>query len=202
MFRWYYQASFCYVYLNNITGKDDIASSRWFSRGWTLQELIAPKTVIFYNQTWEQLGTKKSLCESLAAITGIDAPVLEGKQHLGACSIAKRMSWASSRETTRLGDRAYSAVWRRDQSIYTAAGSNYEPIGRSLFVCMDIFSSAKLLLVSPSERHSWSTCSHSIRVRTCTKHQSSLRSWPCIAVLHDEQRFAHQIAAAAHACLF
>ena len=81
-------------------------NSRWFTRGWTLQELIAPPLVEFYAQDWKEIGTKFSLRRAISRITGIDIRVLEGADP-STCTVAERMSWAASRETTRVEDKAY-----------------------------------------------------------------------------------------------
>jgi hypothetical protein len=83
--------------------------SKWFTRGWTLQELIAPSKVIFYSREWKYLGTKSELARELTDITGIDGRVLKG-DHPSVCSIADRMSWVSKRGTTREEDIAYSLL--------------------------------------------------------------------------------------------
>ena len=85
--------------------------SEWFTRGWTLQELLAPRYVVFLSQNWRALGTKDSLVDLLEEITGIDAPVLFGESgSLDKVSVARRMSWAAGRKTTRVEDRAYSLM--------------------------------------------------------------------------------------------
>ncbi|GAW13471.1 hypothetical protein ANO14919_028570 [Xylariales sp. No.14919] len=61
MFRWYSNAKVCYAYLADVIDKDEFASSRWFTRGWTLQELIAPKAIRFYSYDWNLLGSKAEL---------------------------------------------------------------------------------------------------------------------------------------------
>ncbi|KAK0639810.1 heterokaryon incompatibility protein-domain-containing protein [Cercophora newfieldiana] len=81
-------------------------NSRWFTRGWTLQELIAPPLVEFYAQDWKEIGTKFSLRRAISRITGVDIRVLEGADP-STCTVAERMSWAASRETTRVEDKAY-----------------------------------------------------------------------------------------------
>ncbi len=80
--------------------------SRWFTRGWTLQKLIAPTEVIFFNQDWEDIGTKSSLTRQLEAITGIHEGVFYGDKFDTFC-VAQKMSWASRRNTTRIEDSAY-----------------------------------------------------------------------------------------------
>ncbi|KAF7593451.1 hypothetical protein BBP40_011457 [Aspergillus hancockii] len=106
MYRWYEEADVCYAYLADVPAKP-LAESRWFKRGWTLQELIAPSTVIFLDQNWEELGTKESMRAELSKITGIPEEILSGEIDLEEASVAQRMSWAARRETTRIEDRAY-----------------------------------------------------------------------------------------------
>lgn len=115
MYRWYSHAAICYAYLTDIPANDNpeapnsaFVNSRWFTRGWTLQELIAPPRVVFYAQNWTKLGTKEDLCHSISRGTGIDVEVLErGGRAFRSFSIAQRMSWASRRTTTREEDIAY-----------------------------------------------------------------------------------------------
>jgi hypothetical protein len=122
MFRWYQKAEICYAYLSDVEmGPDveihptyagmpsDFTGSRWFTRGWTLQELIAPKQVVFYSRGWEEIGTKERLCSVLEGTTKIDKGVLLGKD-LKSTSVADRMSWAATRTTTRSEDMAYSLL--------------------------------------------------------------------------------------------
>jgi hypothetical protein len=112
MFSWYQNACVCYVYLVDIDPShgNDIRPSRWFTRGWTLQELIAPLDVQFYNRFWTFLGTKdSSLTAGISNITGIPREVLLSANPFGA-SVAQRMSWASKRMTTRVEDLAYSLL--------------------------------------------------------------------------------------------
>jgi hypothetical protein len=114
MYRWYQEAEVCYVYLSDVPSGTDscgldpkFAGSRWFTRGWTLQELIAPSSVIFLGSDWEEIGTKGDLQEVISEITGIHANILLGDDDLESVSIAQRMSWASKRTTTRVEDLAY-----------------------------------------------------------------------------------------------
>lgn len=121
MYKWYAASAICYVYLpdvtesfgalfpNEITRYRNFDSARWFKRGWTLQELIAPAAVEFYDRDWKLIGTKLSLREQIAKNTGIDLGVLGGKPP-ASCNVAVRMSWASRRETTRIEDEAYSLL--------------------------------------------------------------------------------------------
>jgi heterokaryon incompatibility protein (HET) len=81
--------------------------SRWFTRGWTLQELLAPRTVVFYDRNWTELGTKSSLKTEIEEACGIPAVVLTRGRSFGMCNAAEKMSWASTRKTTRVEDEAY-----------------------------------------------------------------------------------------------
>lgn len=133
MFRWYRKAAFCYAYLADVTsplvdkdnaasvaersghgGKVRIASAyqiyqscRWFTRGWTLQELIAPGEVIFFDVKWRRIGSKSEDLSDIEKITGIGRRFLQDVEELQRASVAQRMSWASKRRTTRREDRAY-----------------------------------------------------------------------------------------------
>jgi hypothetical protein len=129
MFQWYKNAVVCYAYLSDLSPRQDavmkdlrvddsgqyyslashneLQGCKWFTRGWTLQELIAPKVVRFYDETWGFRGTKNDLTEPLGSITHIDDTVLRGYQTLADIAIAQRMKWASKRKTTRVEDVAY-----------------------------------------------------------------------------------------------
>ena len=115
MFDWYRQAAVCYVYLHDVTSHElgptsEFYRSRWFTRGWTLQELIAPTSLIFFTKQWSILGTRTDLADDVAKITGVDTDILLHHSELGTVSISQKMSWAAHRETTRLEDRAYSLL--------------------------------------------------------------------------------------------
>ncbi|KAI0640790.1 heterokaryon incompatibility protein-domain-containing protein [Trametes meyenii] len=114
MFDWYSFAEVCYVFLADVPSSEDpwgrlsaFRRSRWFGRGWTLQELIVPPHNIFLSRDWRMLGTKASLADVVKEVTGIDPDILLHSRPLHAVSVAQRMSWASQRETTRLEDEAY-----------------------------------------------------------------------------------------------
>ncbi|KAE8317348.1 heterokaryon incompatibility protein-domain-containing protein [Aspergillus transmontanensis] len=125
MFRWYGKATVCYTFLVDVPSGSDpydhhgpFAKSRWFTRGWTLQELLAPEYMFFYASDWSEIASKAELGEALHVITGVepdsqhdlvDWDTLQGpcSSILHQASIAERMSWASSRKTTRTEDMAY-----------------------------------------------------------------------------------------------
>ncbi|TFK83097.1 HET-domain-containing protein [Polyporus arcularius HHB13444] len=117
MYSWYAFASVCYAYLQDVHAEKDgsvcdasIRRSRWFTRGWTLQELIAPKDVHFLSAEWRWLGTKRMFASFLDLLTGIDSDVLTFAKPVTAIPVAKRMSWAARRETTRVEDEAYALM--------------------------------------------------------------------------------------------
>jgi hypothetical protein len=123
MFRWYGNAVVCYAYLVDVEIGDtpeyqgsQFRKSRWFTRGWTLQELLAPRSVVFFNREWVETGTKLSLSRVVEGITEIGAYYVKrgyrcdspsDMRDLGLISSAQKMFWASQRETTRLEDVAY-----------------------------------------------------------------------------------------------
>ena len=136
MFAWYKRSAVCYAFLSDLVGqqdnvlqsvedmrvvsneltavaaavtpeKRDLSSCRWFTRGWTLQELIAPTGVIFYDGNLDRISTRESLADDIATVTGIERDYLLKNQSIYDSSIAQRMSWASARTTTRSEDLAY-----------------------------------------------------------------------------------------------
>ena len=112
MYAWYRDSRICYVYLEDVYGdrsdwKEKFAVARWFTRGWCLQELIAPSTVEFYDANWKYLGTKGSLGRLVRNTTGIPTDVLNGRKEPTEYSIGQRMSWASCRDTKKIEDKAY-----------------------------------------------------------------------------------------------
>ena len=122
MFMLYKKAEVCYVYLADVTepppagwmddGQNNdawtktFANARWFTRGWTLQEPIAPRNAVFYTSDWRFIGTKRELCQTIARNTGISSTILLGVD-FGRTLVAERMNWAAKRTTTRVEDQAY-----------------------------------------------------------------------------------------------
>jgi hypothetical protein len=106
MYQWYQDAQVCYAYLGDVRRgerlNDALRQSEWFTRGWTLQELLAPSTVIFFTQDWYDIGSKGSLEEVISEITGIHDFV-----NFKTACVAQKMSWAAKRKATRVEDMAY-----------------------------------------------------------------------------------------------
>ena len=123
MFRWYHNVTKCYVFLSDVSvrcaARSDLATqetsepafqqSRWFTRGWTLQELLAPTSVDFFSAEGERLGAKDSFVQEIHNITGISIQALQGHP-LTNFSVDERMSWAEKRETKREEDAVYSLL--------------------------------------------------------------------------------------------
>src|SRR6266480_6673928 len=139
MFRWYQNAAKCYVYLSDVSIKKRKASyqfaefawesafqaSRWFTRGWTLQELLAPGSVEFFSHDGKRLGDKRSLERQIYEITGIAVPALQGSS-LSQFGVDERFKWAQNRETTRKEDWAYSLLGIFDVSMPLIYGEGRE----------------------------------------------------------------------------
>lgn len=116
MFRWYQRADICYAYLSDLpvaTSLDavsinaELRNCRYFTRGWTLQELIAPREVVFFDQGWQSRGSKSTLAGLLSDVTGIKTSILKQQAPLSSICVAQKLSWAASRNTTRIEDTAY-----------------------------------------------------------------------------------------------
>jgi hypothetical protein len=131
MFKWYEAASTCYAYLEDVeaSGVDNFqhtpmslditsdqeaeilrsqfAKSRWWTRGWTLQELIAPDVLIFYDKAFQRIGSKEDFVRVVSLVSSIDETILLNKVSLKDVCVATKMSWAAKRRTTRIEDEAY-----------------------------------------------------------------------------------------------
>ncbi|KAK4221559.1 het domain protein [Podospora fimiseda] len=131
MFRWYKESTVCHVYLSGLNPvypsdhtsdyphpdavianhtMTNLHKCRWFTRGWTLQELIAPLKMAFYDKRWMYRGDKQDLVNLLTTITGIESSILLDPMLLPSIPVAKRMSWAANHQTTRAEDIAYSLM--------------------------------------------------------------------------------------------
>ena len=135
MFNWYKWSHTCFVFLEDVEFplpgphgnealrrgtpefQNVLRSARWFSRGWTLQELVASGYVVFYDASGTQLGDKFSLADDLVQITNIDRAVLKDVRTLPMVPVARKMSWAARRETTRVEDMAYCLLGMFDVNM-------------------------------------------------------------------------------------
>ena len=127
MYRWYENAQVCYAYLHDVLDSsfpvacDDEKYANgwpeWFSRGWTLQEMIAPSNVQFFNKSWGAIGDKRTLAHTLKIITGVPEHILTDGLYGDRPCVAQIMSWAANRTTTRVEDRAYSLMGLLDVNM-------------------------------------------------------------------------------------
>ena len=138
MFQYYSRSAVCYAYLRDVPTHNALvpkfnalvttvgaegdrpstyvpsdspfSESIWHTRGWTLQELVAPRHVLFLSLTWDVIGSRADLAEELEAVTRVPKSVLQLSQKASEISIMRRMSWACRRKTTRVEDEAYALL--------------------------------------------------------------------------------------------
>lgn len=91
MYKWYRESAVCYVYLNDVHSGDDVSNSSWFTRGWTLQELLAPKSLRFFDAAWRPMAWKRDILSQLKEFTGIPRDALEEFNPARHC-VANKMS--------------------------------------------------------------------------------------------------------------
>ena len=129
MYRWYYEAKVCYAFLYDVPDVE-LKNSKWFTRGWTLQELIAPGFVEFYNSSWQHIGTKFDMIDELARITRIDIKVLKDRNALQSTSVAARLAWAAERQTQKKEDEAYCLMGLFDVNMPMIYGEGSKAFAR------------------------------------------------------------------------
>lgn len=106
MYTFYKTAAICYVYLVDVVSRKDLEHSSWFTRGWTLQELLAPSELYFFTRDWRSVGSRRDLAPKIERITGIPRQALRSFHPANYC-VAEKLSWSAKRETTREEDCAY-----------------------------------------------------------------------------------------------
>lgn len=146
MFNWYMRSDVCIAYLSDVASPDSFAQSKWFTRGWTLQELIAPYDVRFYGADWTYLGDRETFAQAIVKVTSVPhslltLPHLEPRRsfspesgkvsnarlgQLSTYSISDRMSWASRRQTARPEDIAYCLMGLFDVNMPLLYGEGVE----------------------------------------------------------------------------
>ncbi|KAK7453193.1 hypothetical protein VKT23_011874 [Stygiomarasmius scandens] len=108
MYAYYENAYICFAYLADVEGYEDFELSSWFRRGWTLQELLAPRTVMFFTRGWILMGCKHgSRSAAISRATSISEDVLQGKRSIVDVDFLEKMSWTMGRKTTKPPDQAY-----------------------------------------------------------------------------------------------
>ncbi|KAG8822296.1 hypothetical protein FRC17_009604 [Serendipita sp. 399] len=147
MYAWYRDSHICIVHLSETTNRVDMRRDPWFTRGWTLQELLAPRRFAFYSKEWKQItrldnvkspmeegGHREAKGEDLlwsriAGITGIEIQDLLYFKP-GLYDIRKRMAWAAKRKTTRIEDMAYCLIGIFDVNLSIAYGEKEKAFHR------------------------------------------------------------------------
>ena len=143
MFRWYKNAAVCYAWLPDVSASEssnllhdpyqmsEFSGSRWFTRAWTLQELLAPSDVVFVaGPDWITIGTKATLKSAISSITGISIEVLSNSDEVFKASIAQKFSWASRRHATRTEDIAYCLLGIMNVSLPLLYGEGHDAFVR------------------------------------------------------------------------
>ena len=150
MFKWYANAEVCLAYLADVERVDDLESfkkSEWFRRGWTLQELLAPWTVVFLTKRWEVIGHKgktgrsktgtelcsgPSLTASIVAASGLPERVLNDFEQSGDFTIEEKLNWTTGRKTTKEEDMWYCLLGIFNVSMPIIYGERAEHAKRRL----------------------------------------------------------------------
>ncbi|KAK3687715.1 heterokaryon incompatibility protein-domain-containing protein, partial [Podospora appendiculata] len=177
MFKWYQEAEVCYAFLSDVvvvaaaptvlsleqqlrrvglhmTTDEMIQESRWFTRGWTLQELLAPSEVVFLDKEWRELGTRESLCVDISEITGVDVEVLKMERSWADLSVAQRLSWAAGRHTSRVEDEAYCLMGLFGVNMPLLYGEGRKAFQRLQLEIMKQSSDSSILAWASPDSHS------------------------------------------------
>jgi hypothetical protein len=165
MFEWYLQADVCLAYLRDVEEAGDevkFQQSEWFERGWTLQELVAPRVVVFLTRTWEVIGNKgasingydrtnvgNNLEEAIAKITNVPREVLQEYQRSSQLSTHEKIQWMEGRMTTEEEDLTYALYGILNVSL----GANYGEKGRARTRLLDAIQGREELELRQAERH-------------------------------------------------
>lgn len=139
-FLWYQSSRVCLAYLSDVptanTNDNELLSfqfrhSRWFTRGWTLSELLAPPQLVLYAADWTVLGRRDdSLADLISLIVGIDQAYLSGRKNVQQASFGTRMSWISGRRTARVEDMAYCMLGILDIEMSIQYGEREKAMSR------------------------------------------------------------------------
>ncbi|KAF1948247.1 kinesin light chain [Byssothecium circinans] len=164
MYRWYKNATKCYVFLSDVSISTAIEThqqsdweasfraSKWFTRGWTLQELIAPVSVEFFSSEGRRIGDKRSLKQLVHEITSIPVKALQNCP-LDGFTIPERMGWAKNRETTEEEDKVYCLLGLLDIFMPTSYGEGKEKAWRRLQLEVEAANSAPSIIPFSQNDH-------------------------------------------------
>ncbi|OAX35521.1 hypothetical protein K503DRAFT_364265 [Rhizopogon vinicolor AM-OR11-026] len=143
MFLWYRHAALTIIYLSDVPRSSKsgaLAMSIWNKRGWTVQEFLAPKVVLFYQHDWTLYLDDRSpnhkdcpaIMRELGDATGIDAQAL-GAFYPGMRGARDKLQWVSRRVTTLQEDVAYSLFGIFDVHLAVIYGEKkHNALGRLL----------------------------------------------------------------------
>ena len=163
MFLWYKKAAKCYVFLSDVSvstpeeallqrrWEASFRKSQWFTRGWTLQELIAPRFAEFFSFEGHRLGDKESLEQMLHDITSIPVEALQNHT-LDKFSVSERMQWASGRKTTEPEDSVYCLLGLLDIFMLLSYGEGKDKALERLLLELETSKNAPFIV--PFSRNS------------------------------------------------
>jgi hypothetical protein len=160
MYYWYKEAEICYVFLSDLqTGhaplRDTLGACRWFTRGWCLQELLAPHLLEFFDSEWNYIGSEVDLAPLISTITLIEEEVLLDSSRIGSVPIGRRLSWAARRQTTRAEDMAYCLLGILDINMPLLYGERERAFVRLQEEIVKVSNDHSIFVfgASPSENH-------------------------------------------------
>ncbi|EME39025.1 hypothetical protein DOTSEDRAFT_75646 [Dothistroma septosporum NZE10] len=154
MFRWYREAEVCLAYLSNVESVDDYDKFRqsvWFTRGWTLQELLAPRTVVFLTKHWEVIGNKGAAAAGyrgttiepalegrIAQTTGIPEDILHNYEASCRVDLHEKRRWMDGRTTTLPEDIYYAMLGILDLDVVVDYGIGRTRAERRFLAAIDV----------------------------------------------------------------
>ncbi|KAI0110596.1 HET-domain-containing protein [Hypoxylon sp. NC0597] len=188
MFAWYHDSDVCYAYLADVRGETDTcAKSRWFTRGWTLQELLAPSKVIFFDHYWTVLGERGEMASMISDITRIHIGPLKDRSTIYNYSVAQRMSWAANRQTTREEDISYCLLGLFDINMPLLYGEGPKAFYRLQREIIKVSDDQSVLAwdLLDSDRHPWTGA--------LAVSPAEFRFCGSIVTNHETQRSAYSI---------
>lgn len=197
MFNWYHNAQSCYVYLSDCTKASDWRLSSWWSRGWTLQELIAPRCLVFYDCRWSRIGTKTGMALAIEELTGIPSRALVGSERklYMHWTVAQKMSWAAGRDTSRVEDRAYSLMGLFHVNMPLLYGEGNKAFERLQLVILEKYADESIFAWLPDSGESHMPelllASDPSQFKDCTRMQPSESSTQVRWSSEDAPRLLH-----------
>lgn len=169
MYAWYKQSSLCVVYLRDtFFTTDDLTEDDWFTRGWTLQELIAPPFLVFVTTDWQVIGWKSEprIASAVSSHTGISRRVLAGRIDIKNVSVARRMSWMANRTTSNVEDMAYCLLGIFDVNMPLLYGEKCKAFQRLQLEILEQYEDESIFAWSMQEDHAADSAFHGLLAKT------------------------------------